>query len=266
MKTSGIRRFCVKRFLIFSLAVVLSISFAACGGDSAEAKSPATAPVGTDGDSGEVKVSVPVSGNTNTAVQNIPYDGFWDEHAEITILDLIKYYPDGLPFLRNEIYARYGRPFTNKVYQDYFGAKPWYHPRSDYSDAMLSAADKANAELILSAESPKHEDAVATVMKNIEYRGGSAILTFTSTTRLVWIDTDIDFGMYGINNSAGDRMDWLVMGEWVLVYDWDWDNPYSFVVAAYKLDHGAKTIIKSVSGSVFADFVSDLIENQRRNM
>jgi eukaryotic-like serine/threonine-protein kinase len=54
--------------------------------------------------------------------------------------------------LRNAVYARYGRTFESPDLQSYFQSRPWYHPRTDYSDRLLTANDRANADLIKSFE------------------------------------------------------------------------------------------------------------------
>jgi hypothetical protein len=60
----------------------------------------------------------------------------------ISVLDILEYYPDRLPYLRNEVYARYGRPFVTREYQDYFNRQRWYTVRSDYTDAWASRCIK----------------------------------------------------------------------------------------------------------------------------
>ncbi|HYY96824.1 MAG TPA: protein kinase [Pyrinomonadaceae bacterium] len=57
-----------------------------------------------------------------------------------------------LRILRNAVYARYGRTFQSADLQSYFQSRPWYHPRADYSEQMLTAGDRANADLIKSFE------------------------------------------------------------------------------------------------------------------
>jgi serine/threonine-protein kinase len=57
-----------------------------------------------------------------------------------------------LRLLRNAVYARYGRTFESADLQSYFQSRSWYHPRADYSDRLLTANDRANAELIKSFE------------------------------------------------------------------------------------------------------------------
>ncbi len=53
-----------------------------------------------------------------------------------------------LTLMRNEIYARHGRPFDNKYLRDYFKGKSWYHPSSNYSDSRLNKYERVNADFI----------------------------------------------------------------------------------------------------------------------
>ena len=57
-----------------------------------------------------------------------------------------------LRLLRNTVYARRGREFKSAVLQMYFADKAWYAPRQDFDEAMLSAVDKRNIQLIQSME------------------------------------------------------------------------------------------------------------------
>ena len=57
-----------------------------------------------------------------------------------------------LRFLRNTVYARHGRIFETPDLQRYFATRPWYRPRSEYSDSDLTANDRANANTIKAAE------------------------------------------------------------------------------------------------------------------
>ena len=62
-----------------------------------------------------------------------------------------------LRMLRNEVYARHGRPFRTKWIADAFRQYAWYTPRDDYSDAELSAVERANIALITRREERLHE-------------------------------------------------------------------------------------------------------------
>lgn len=62
-----------------------------------------------------------------------------------------------LRLLRNEIYARHGRPFQTAWLAQHFRNYAWYAPRADYSDAELSANERANIALIARREERMHE-------------------------------------------------------------------------------------------------------------
>ena len=194
------------------------------------------------------------------------YRGYWEKTRRVDIFDLIEFYPDQLPFLRNEIYARYGRPFVNKTYQDYFRAKNWYREKSDFSESWLTPRDRENAALILSVENSIRniDEITAQVIKNIMYTGKNAILTFTSRQELMWSDPEVDFGPYGISGYNAQTMKWLVMGDWILVYKYN-NHQDSYAVTGYKLDHGSQTITASASREgVDAEVLQVLLHSQGR--
>jgi hypothetical protein len=197
-----------------------------------------------------------------TAQNVLPgYRGFWpDTNKKITVLDFmgqtgngainLVYHSGDLPFLRNEIYARYGRPFVNKAYQDYFNARRWYKIREDFSESWLSPSDRANAEFIRSLEqAPGPDETTRLVLKNIEYRGKKAVLTFTSREKLIWTDPGVDFGAYGLSGYNALAMDWQAVGDWVIMYNESSYYGY-FEMVAYKLDHASRRITDSVQGRV----------------
>jgi hypothetical protein len=51
------------------------------------------------------------------------------------------------------VYARHGRTFQAKDLQDFFSQESWYHKVPDYTDAVLTAQDQHNLEVIQAAES-----------------------------------------------------------------------------------------------------------------
>jgi hypothetical protein len=198
------------------------------------------------------------------------YEGFWKDKVStrISVFDLLSYDRVELPFLRNEIYARYGRPFVNRVYRDYFMARGWYVEKSDYSASWLSGADNANAAFILELEkAPGLADTVAAVMKNIEYRGKGNVLTFTSRTELVYTDPELDFGFYGIDGEAARTFPWVAVGDWILAYTDTYEYGYVegvYSVEAYKLDHASRKITAWVSGGVEKSVMRKLIDAQKK--
>lgn len=54
-----------------------------------------------------------------------------------------------LDIMRNEIFARHGRPFQRLDLRNYFGQFPWYKVCSDYNDTDLSDLEWKNARFIL---------------------------------------------------------------------------------------------------------------------
>jgi hypothetical protein len=199
------------------------------------------------------------------AAQNVlpGYDGFWDRNRGITVLDILEYYPDRLPYLRNEVYARYGRPFVNKTYQDYFNRQSWYRIRDDYTDGWLSDADRYNAELIRSIEqAPSAADSFSLLGRNVEYTSGSSQrrLIFGSSDAME-ADKDDSFEIYGRSvYGSGSVKPYVVIGDWVLLYDYWSSSVYD--ITAYRLNHGTRTITASASGRVAKTALDPLVRAQ----
>ncbi len=57
-----------------------------------------------------------------------------------------------LYLMRNEIFARHGRPFKTSELDTYFGSQDWYKRDRDYDDSRLSEVDRANIATILKKE------------------------------------------------------------------------------------------------------------------
>ncbi|MCA1634183.1 MAG: protein kinase [Acidobacteria bacterium] len=72
--------------------------------------------------------------------------------STLTRDDLAALSPTELRILRNAVFARYGRTFQTAELQNYFKARPWYKPRLDFNEGMLTAGDRVNAEFIKSFE------------------------------------------------------------------------------------------------------------------
>ena len=188
------------------------------------------------------------------------YHGFWNKH-KISIFELLEENFNQLPFLRNEIYARYGRPFVNKVYQDYFNKQPWYEKRPDFKDSWLSVADRENAALILSLEQPKlsPQDTVTKVLQNIEYKSDEMILTFISKTEVAVQDFDTIEDFYGINRNLSGALSWFVFGDWIISYEkYPIHMSNHHTAIAYKLDHQSNKILKSVKNMIHNDTIEKL--------
>jgi len=70
--------------------------------------------------------------------------------------DLARMSAGELQHLRNAVFARHGRMFDTPDLQKYFTGRPWYAPRSDYSDRDLSSTDKVNLNLLIAVEKGAH--------------------------------------------------------------------------------------------------------------
>jgi hypothetical protein len=176
--------------------------------------------------------------------------------GRISVLDIFEYYPDRLPYLRNEIYARYGRPFVNKVYQDYFNRQRWYRLRGDYTDAWLSDADKYNAELIRAIEqAPAGTEAI--LARNIEYSSRKYTVSFGQSEVLVAEDDD-SYSSYGLNEFEMDS--YVMVGDWAILYD----TRAGSSVLAFRLDHRTRSITASDRGSLDEDVLNSLIRAQHK--
>lgn len=57
--------------------------------------------------------------------------------------------------MRNRVYARHGRRFSDARLQRYFESWPWYKARKDYSDKALSPTEKQYIDLIRRIEKEK---------------------------------------------------------------------------------------------------------------
>ena len=76
-----------------------------------------------------------------------------------------------LRLLRNTIAARRGATFKAKTLTDVFSRAPWYKPNPAYTDALLSAVDRANILAIRRREGVLGGPLVeAEAVKHIEFR------------------------------------------------------------------------------------------------
>jgi serine/threonine-protein kinase len=79
-------------------------------------------------------------------------DYSWLSEKTVTDADLTGRSAFELDILRNSIYARHGRRFSNKTLQTYFNDQSWYRPvysPDEFPDSLLSSLEKQNAAYIL---------------------------------------------------------------------------------------------------------------------
>lgn len=72
----------------------------------------------------------------------------WTSSRRVTDGDLRGYSNWQLTLMRNEIYARHGRPFDNANVRAHFARQGWYRPRSGFSESWLSSLEQSNAAAI----------------------------------------------------------------------------------------------------------------------
>jgi serine/threonine-protein kinase len=141
-----------------------------------------------------------MSVNANAAASQTPAVTITDAttRAEQKILagsllsgaDLSGLAPAQLRLLRNTVYARYGRVFNDNDLQQYFQSRPWYHPRADYSDRMLTTSDRANADLVKAFEDNNGRPPSADTSE-VSKAVGDALEEWADSTR----DRDLDAHM-----------------------------------------------------------------------
>ena len=79
-------------------------------------------------------------------VENEKHDALVNQLLEQR--DLFGLEPEDARLLRNEIYARHGRPFKDPVLRSYFVSQAWYKPNPRFSDDSLTALEKENVATI----------------------------------------------------------------------------------------------------------------------
>jgi len=62
---------------------------------------------------------------------------------------------DSYDYMRNEIFARYGRAFTTAKWKKTFAANAWYKIRDDFSNDWLSKEAQANVNQLISLKKNK---------------------------------------------------------------------------------------------------------------
>ena len=72
---------------------------------------------------------------------------------------------DKLRLLRNEIFARHGYIFKDADLDEHFRAQPWYEPKSQNVDNLLTDVDKKNIERLLVAEEQANDNMLAPALR-----------------------------------------------------------------------------------------------------
>ena len=93
-----------------------------------------------------IEDSKPRSSGSSTGIK-----GTWafTSMYPVTFSELGGYSNWELTLMRNEIYARHGRPFNNAYVRNYFLNTGWYRPDNSFRESRLSKVESQNAATIL---------------------------------------------------------------------------------------------------------------------
>jgi hypothetical protein len=80
------------------------------------------------------------------------YRGSYDGTKLMSFGTICDAAPRGLRVLRNEIFAKYGRPFADRDLRDHFQDTTWYVANPAYHDGLLTEIDNENVRRILAVE------------------------------------------------------------------------------------------------------------------
>ncbi|MCA1624980.1 MAG: YARHG domain-containing protein [Acidobacteria bacterium] len=88
------------------------------------------------------------------------WDNFDFTKKKVTKAQLGKLKSDGavdeLVLLRGVVFGKRGRIFKERSIQDYLEKQPWYKPKADFSNAVLTKTERDNLDLIRLAEAERH--------------------------------------------------------------------------------------------------------------
>ena len=155
-------------------SLLMIVVLAACGGSSST-PSPApaeVAPADTPSDAAVADaagdMTAQAAGDAAAGVSHVlpGYDGIYQDNPTLQPWQVALMADSLRAHRRNEIYARYGRPFKNDAVRSAFEKEAWYKVADDYTDDWLTEADKANAKLIRSfeGEAPERTGQVGALM------------------------------------------------------------------------------------------------------
>ena len=141
-----------------------------------------------------------------------------------------------LGFIRNEIFARYGRPFKGSKYQQYFSQFPWYKINPSYSDSLLSKNDLRDISILRKYEKtlPNLTDGevnalkkIIILMKNFRYRSLDTTITVVDDiTGIGKMDTMLSHVFEQANTIT---VNYSLRRDSVVLWEHEEHNPYSWI-------------------------------------
>ncbi len=209
---------------LLTFLFVGALSLLACSGAGEEAAPP----------NGSAKTEVaPREGKA--AAKKATYNGRFANDPKLGPWDVAAIAADERRVVRNEIYARHGRAFQTEDMKAHFEAQPWYTADPAYSDARLTANDKANATLIQSFE-PDGQNPV----KAGEFSGEVGLMFVDKQTAVIIEGSD----MY---EATRTERRWEGMGDWVVTWSNTADWAQSGDRQLWKLDHKKHKVVSVVA-------------------
>ena len=169
------------------------------------------------------------------------YSGRFAKAEKLSAKDALAIPPDELRFVRNEIFARYGRGFSSEDLQAHFDKQPWYCTDPGFEDSRLSKTDRDNVALLKSFEGDN--SAKLQEHGNLSTEMDGWAISLQTDDRCEVVDGS---DMY--NWEPASRY-WDSRGEWIVT----WDGQEKFELgkvqdpAAFKVDVKTGTILERVS-------------------
>ena len=96
--------------------------------------------------------AAPVTSGTSVSSRSVQAEDKILRNESLTDADVSGLSLNELRILRNVHFARYGRKYERPGLGDYFSTRPWYQPRDDFNENMLTDLDKANIKVVQAAE------------------------------------------------------------------------------------------------------------------
>jgi len=94
----------------------------------------------------------PVASSTSVSSRSVQAEDKILRNEALNDADVSGLSLNELRILRNVHFARYGRKYERPGLGDYFSTRPWYQPRDDFNENMLTELDKANIKVVQTAE------------------------------------------------------------------------------------------------------------------
>ena len=227
-----------------SILLVLSLACGGGGSDEHEGSAPPSSASSSSSSSAPVTPAAqptPGPAAASTKGQLPGYSGRFASDPLLTPQQVALIPPSELRKARNEVFARYGRPFKSADLQAHFKATSWYQEKADFSESVLTKNDHANVALIQSFEG---DSGKKKALSQVEYYGdGDSGISFVSAASAELMDGSGD--MY---NWSRESRNWMALGDWVVTWEGGaktWD-PNSGVRSAqlWKLNHADGSIVE----------------------